>query len=421
MKNHLIKSLFLCSLTLLTGCIFDAPEPIPDNYDPNPVFNPDPAEFRHTLLIYGISDGNLVQNINGNIKELKDANTPVPDDHALYFFSGGSRKNAYLIRVRGYGGYNYLDTLMNYGPVNAASTATMEQVIQQVRALSPAHTYGLMVTSHGSGWLPKGALQEVDFFADGHKERGAFDPLPLYQYDIFDPMYPQVKTLASGGSTEIEIPDLACMLASYYHDYIVFDACFMADIQAFYELRHVCSSLIASACEVPSAGFAYNKLTQSLFPYYGVSSVRSFAQAYYDRYSNEGNSYGCTVVAVATAVLDNVAAAFRQVVDNGTDAGDVNEALLQSYDRLSYHKFYDFLQFAEAMGTPEDYQALKEEWDKGLIYKNCTSYFITIPIDVDAFSGVSVYIPNQIFPKAQRGFLITAWNQSVRLMPYILL
>jgi hypothetical protein len=43
-------------------------------------------------------------------------------------------------------------------------------------------------------------------------------------------------------------------------DYILFDACFMGNIESSYELRNVTKHIIASPCEVMGYGFPYARI-----------------------------------------------------------------------------------------------------------------------------------------------------------------
>jgi hypothetical protein len=55
-------------------------------------------------------------------------------------------------------------------------------------------------------------------------------------------------------------------------DYILFDACFMSNIEAIYDLRNAANYIIASPCEIMGRGFPYHRTLPYLFANKGAQS-----------------------------------------------------------------------------------------------------------------------------------------------------
>lgn len=90
---------------------------------------------------------------------------------------------------------------------NSASTETLTQIIDKVQKEYPADSYGLVLWSHGTGWLPS----------------------DIYSY---------LRSFGQDGKNNfMEINDLASALSKYHFDFILFDACYMSCAEVAYAFR----------------------------------------------------------------------------------------------------------------------------------------------------------------------------------------
>ena len=362
------------------------------------------GKYEHSLVVYMAADNSLSDLALANMNELV-ANASVPKDHALLVFIDRKNTGAYLIRIGNANNTVYLDTLVSYGSVNAAHPDLLRQVLGHSREECPARSYGLILWSHGTGWLPKGLYGEMP--------RYPIQPLSAvtpFLYDIHDPAYPGTKTFGQDGSSEMEIHDLAQVLKDFEHHYICFDACLMADVQTYYQLRSVCEYIMGSPAEIIDTGFPYDKLASVMFPYRGQASLTALCDAYYNKYnSKSGYNRSGTISLVRTEHLEELAQKFKILVTNGeTDPSMIDRAALQTYDRLTEHIFWDLDQMAGMLGKTADYENFRNAVNKTVIYKKTTENFITIPIH--HFSGLAAYLPTTVLPGTQSAFRSTPWN-----------
>jgi hypothetical protein len=79
--------------------------------------------------------------------------------------------------------------IKQYGQQNSASGEILNAVIQDVITEFPAETYGLVLWSHGTGWLPEGvfdALQQSvvsrSFGKDGNSEMSIIETPQIYYW-----------------------------------------------------------------------------------------------------------------------------------------------------------------------------------------------------------------------------------------------
>jgi hypothetical protein len=365
------------------------------------------GKYEHNLLIYMAADNSLSDLARGNMAEIISGSS-IPGDHALLVFIDRKDQGAFLIRPETRNNSMFLDTLFSYGVVNSAQADLLKQVIGQARDECPAQSYGLILWSHGTGWLPKGLYGEIPQY--GVQRLAAASP---FLYDIHDPAYPRTKTFAQDGNSEMEIPSLAAALEDYHHDYICFDACLMADIQTYYQIRDVCDYIMGSPAEIIDTGFPYDKLSSVMFPYKGLSNLTALCDAYYDKYNAKtGYNRSGTISLVKTEYIAELSLSFKDLIaDGGTDPSEIDRSGLQTYDRLSEHVFWDIEQMAELIGTSVRYDEFKTALSKTVIYKKATETFITIPIE--HFSGLAAYLPTTALPRTQSAYSLTSWNQYI--------
>ncbi len=119
----------------------------------------------------------------------------------------------------------------------ATSPVTMRSVFKEMKRLAPSDSYGLILGSHGTGWMPGNS----------------------------------VKTKAFGDDNRfnIDIPVLAEVLKESFPDdnldFILFDACMMATAEVCYELRDVTDYCVGSVMETPVDGFPYPAIISTLY------------------------------------------------------------------------------------------------------------------------------------------------------------
>ncbi len=113
-------------------------------------------------------------------------------------------------------------TVAEYGAENSASPAVLGRTLRETMNAFPAPGYGLVFFSHGSGWLPQGALQ-----SPGRTSSGTIGSRSMGR-DESDEQTPHA---------EMELEEFASAIADGSPDFIVFEACLMAGAEVAYALR----------------------------------------------------------------------------------------------------------------------------------------------------------------------------------------
>lgn len=271
-----------------------------------------------------------------------------------------------------------------YDEQNSVDPEVMKNVIREAFSAYPASEKGLVLWSHGSGWLPS----------------------PNYTENLAMEEIPRKRAFGQDGDDWLELWTLRTILeqAGIHFNFLIFDACHMANVEVAYELRNVTDCLIASSAEIMGDGFPYATVIPLMNkPQLDLSSV---GQAYMDLYDGRNNYYGGTISVINTQHLTTLALLCRQALanneltDNEIAAADIQEFGRKVTSRTSYRNFFYDLQDYVSFISP----AMAEESDALLkqivMYEGHTNRFGFTNyggeiIDIRKSCGLTVFIPQK--------------------------
>ncbi len=252
----------------------------------------------------------------------------------------------------------------------STSSRRMLQVISDMKSLAPADNYGIVLWSHGSGWLQ-----------DGIDESGGLNPLSESG---------EVKPLSFGqdGSKWMNVTTLASTLEGAGFDYVYFDCCYMSGIEVMYQMRRVAPLIVASATELPAKGMPYNLNLRHLMP--AKADVVAAASTTFDAYDAlSGEARTCTMSVINTAALDKLAGLTARIYSAKIPPADDFEP--QPF-MLKNCYLFDFEQYVEAKCSDKE---LLAEWKKALaetvVYENNTPRLWNV-LDIEHHCGLSTNI-----------------------------
>jgi len=323
-----------------------------------------------TVLVYIAGDNNLSTFGNRDILRMIEGMEQVPNNMRLLVYWDQSLNGAKLIEIDPRKGSTIDEqpVLKVYGEENSASAEVLRRVIQETKELAPANSYGLVLWSHGLGWLPKSRS--------------------LYS-----------KSFGVDHSQEIDLPDLAAALEDGDFEYILFDACLMGGVEVCYELRHKCKYIIASPHEVLVESFPYDAIVPSLWG--GEEELRAICTAYYDYYQQKsGGERSATVALIRTSELDALYNLCSEILTGKLAEVQVlgqNEVYFYHTPNSSpYNKIsFDLDDFIACVATAEQYTAFAAQLDKVVLKTCATAKFYNE--DILKFCGLSVYIPRSVW------------------------
>lgn len=384
-----MKRFFLFCITaammLATGCAKECGEPEP----PTP---PEPEDKSHTLIIYMMGDNGLEKFMDNNIGKIMTVVDKIPQTGriALFYDRGNYTRLSELVVEQGRAKQRVIEEYAT--SQSSVDPEFMKSVIERVRKEMPADTYGLVLSSHGGGWVPSDIF---DIYMLGRPETSGIAP----------------RFFGQDGNDCMEVELLAGVLGDKQFDYILFDACFMSSVEALYELRNAADYIIASPAEVLGDGFPYKEIIPMLFN--RGHDLENVCRSFMNFYRNSSGTIALIDCKELQPLADNVAA----ILAKAPAAPDTSN--VQAYEGFPSHLYFDLEQYVETLTT--DQTALDEfrkALGKAVVYTNHTETFYTDygqrgEVALPRSCGVTCHIERSDFPETHAAFLETSWAKAV--------
>ncbi len=294
------------------------------------------------------------------------------------------------------------DTIQIWGgDTQLCTRETIHEALSTTQKKYPAQSYGVVFSSHGSGWLPPG------YYTDPSK----FDPSSGSLWSLRSIGQDKTPT----GGTEMSLEDFADAIPMHL-DYCLIDACLSGCVEVAHALKGKADIVGFSPTEVLADGFDYKNITTHLFarPLDPVEVCREYF-AYYNAQS--GSSRSATITAVDTRKMDALEAVCKELFEAyrpilKTMSGDN----VQGYFRYDRHYFYDLRDILVQAGISEQEKArLDAALSQFIVYQAATDYFLSIPLK--RVCGLSMYLPSMGSTYLNKYYKENiSWNQATELV-----
>lgn len=385
MKQRTISSLLLLLFLLITAF----------SCSKDPKVEPILPKGR-TVLVYVALDNNLSNEMGDVHASLREGwkNTETEGSLLILADTYGAKKPV-LIKLEKRKGVVVSDTLRSYDNDNSASAQLLSQVIADTKVIAPANSYGLVLFSHATGWLPAKAFGDPAGW--GAARRNDSEHIN--------------RSIFEDNGREMELADFAAAIPDGAFDFIASEMCFMASVETGYALRNKTEYLLASAPEVVSPGFTPIYKTSLHLLFKPEADLEGFAQAYFDYFNGlEGDYQSAAISVVQTSQMESLAALTREIALELTQE-QINK--VQYYDRNGRpNVFFDYRDYIAQVATDAQMAELDELLDKAVIFKRSTPKLIKLPIP--RHSGLSVYIPQDGLPRLNEAYEQTEWYKAVK-------
>ncbi len=315
--------------------------------------------------------------------------------------------------------------------VSACDPSTMREVMNYAKEQFPAKGYGLVFSSHGSGWLPEGYYYSPSKFerehagelpASARRAPGKTWNIPVERIED-DPYRHMVRSVgeelsAGGGRSQMSIEEFASGI-HYHLDYILFDMCFSGGVELAYGLKDKADYIIGSPAEVLADGmFDYSTLLRYLL--YGSSAdLPGLARNSFLMYDTVSNvTYrSATVSLIKTSGLERLASVCKDLSGRySSSIAAVSPGKVQGFFRLGRHYFYDLKDIFEKSGVSSgDLDVLQGALDACLPYKAATPSFLS-EFDIRTCCGLTMYLPSNGTPLLDKYYRKEAWNDATGLV-----
>lgn len=361
MRLSSITLIILIGIITMASCRGDDPVEQPET--PN-----------RTLLVYMPYTGTqslysfFVQAMN-NIEKAIETNKGLANNQVVYFIAKNTR-TSYLINVEYKNGKAVRDTLKTYTNHDFVSQAGFNEVFADVKRYVPANEYAMCIEAHGEGWLPGDTESAAKLLWFGAYQKG-------------------FKTSVTTLVDAIKASDI-------HMKYILFDCCYMANIETVYDVRNVCDYVIASTSEILAQGIPYNTLLMSLLQ--ENPDYKKIVEGFYDFYNNYTYPYG-TLSVINTAYIEDMAEIMRQINEKYTISDEV-AATVMDLDAGHHNPtiFFDFGDYVKKMiGNKDEYGLLQQfngKLSQLVPYKSNTEKIISMvdmqTVNVNGYSGLTI-------------------------------
>lgn len=401
MKN-LIKYLLIIGLAAVTAVSCDWLSPDKPEKKAN-------LPFERTLILYSAGFNSLSEYLEDNVNTII-AGTYVPErmsKNSIFVISKSTRGSysnqtaPCIIRLyREEGGTVVRDTVkrMETGTV-MAEAGTLRKSLEYIRDNYPSASYGMLVSSHATGWLP------AEYYNNPKKFEGRSASTKSITQEVG----------SNGESFEMELEDFAAAVPMHM-DYILFDACLTGGVEVAYALKDVTDKIGFSQAEVLAEGFDYNTLASRLLEENEIN-VKGVCEDYYNYYDSQKGDYrSATISVVSTEGMDNLAETCRGLFEKYREGlAGINPDNVQGFFRFNKHWFYDLADILEKAGaSEEDIAELSGAIDNCIIYKATTPYFLNIRID--SFCGLTMYLPCDGSAFLDNYYKGLSWNRATGLV-----
>lgn len=390
---------------------------------------------RQTLLVFfpwsgGTNTSGLYSDLLANVDNMCEgikAQKGLSNARVLVFMSKNSRRS-HLFELKYDATQKEVirDTLKTYDDGSFYNSPEgIASVISDVKSQAEALNYAMIIGCHGCGWTyaadwvsypnfarpnngaswgaSTGANTSTssDFSGSADNFSSSTDNFSGIQYGE-DSNHPKTRFFGSVtlDDAAIDVSTLAegIKLSNTKMQYILFDACYMSNVETAYELKDVTNFLVASCSEVLSEGLPYSTIWSSLVsnaPNY--SNIVSSSVNYYAQSSTPA----CNLAAIDCRQMDKLASVMKEINASCTLSSSVPLDSLQPLGGFRPNIFYDMSVYVDSL-KPAGY--LKDKFTSQLksTVKAAQStpsvitslWYRDISIPVKTYCGLSISDPS---------------------------
>lgn len=339
-----------------------------------------------TVLFYMGGDNNLTMEVKAKMDIIRTV--PLSPHCRVVIYADMKDGPPQLLEVTAASGDNILKPLREYEESNSADMEVFTSVLSEVRERYPSSSYGLILFSHATGWLPEGAYENPAGYS-GHAD---------------------VRSVIKDGHSEMEIPAFAAAIPDGMFDFIIFEACYMAGVEVAYELKDKTRFIIASSAEIVSPGFARCYAEALPLLYQREADLQGFCRVIKNDYATRPGDYSSlTLSLIDTEELD----ALVSVVRESTLSFPDNGAGIQTFDRGNGMLFFD-LEDCYVVAS-EEQAAIRTAISNCVKWKTATADFMPGygGFKVRAHCGLTTYVPQQRYARLNEAYKKLRWYKAI--------
>lgn len=398
------------------------------------------------MMSFGFTDG-ISSSLKEDLTELETGYIPYGgnDENLLFTFyhnmgADGNATAPMLDRIyKNENGEIIHENIISFDKGDIPNTGeNISKVLECIRDKYNAENYGLLISSHGTGWTPPGYVRNPRKYEEMSDDLLSSPMRKRLDRTYNEPVIyvprnddgPIVKSIGATWTDntrkycyETDIRELADAIP-FKMEYIIFDACYMGGIEVAYELKDKCKWLCASQTEILSNGMDYTKILERLIQS-NNPNPEAVCSDYFNFYeAQSGVNKSATISMVDCSRIDVLAAVCRNIFRNHNISYDnCDKDELQQFFRGSNANtqkwFYDLRSVLVAAGANE-LELADIDWalNQCIVYEAATEQFMPgySGFDIKTFSGLSMYLPYPERSYLNNYYKELAWNQATGLV-----
>ena len=356
-------TLFICSISLamtFTGCSEEAFDTDSVNKQTILVFYPWTGSQSYTGLL-----GYLQTNIDSICDGIIDRKG-LNNSRVLVFLSD-KYNHSMLYDLQYNATTKSVDRvpLKEYEGASYASAEGIADILNEVKTQASALNYALIVGAHGCGWTYASDWSRYPYYARPSVTRPSDSALSGYSaadnsaagISSFsgiqfgpDPNAPLTRFFGSVSLAEnaMDISTLAEGIreSGLKMQYILFDACYMSNIETAYELKDVTNYMIASGSEIMAAGLPYRSMWSYLnSPTPNYSGIVSTSVNFY----KNSSAPFCNLAAIDCRQVEKLASVMKDINAEYQLSASVSLDSIQHLDGFLPNLFYDLETYVDSL------------------------------------------------------------------------
>jgi len=353
-----------------------------------------------TVLVYQVANNSLTNYSYDDFDEMMDgAGQGLGKNNRLIVYRHTRKLGPVLVEITA----TDTLTLKHYDTTQSSvDIDRMTEVINDVKRITNTEQYGLVLWSHGSGWVEDGIEQS-----------------------------PIKRSFGDDNGKRMNNRDLALAIRQCGgFDWIYFDCCYMMSVECLYELRDCAALFAGSVTELQSPGMPYH-LNLKYFFAPGkadlVGAARSTFEYYEDRIASMPgdviNNY-CTMSVVKSSALEEVARTAK-VIYSKADPSLPDGFSPQMYSTGVHETsclYFDFAHYVGALthdadgieryeGSTADLEAFNNALADAVLFDAATPFLRRVPINNHC--GMSTYILRDSQSNTYKNYNELSWYRDV--------
>ncbi len=378
--NTILSFMLVASASIITGC-HHSEEP-----------DPQPRRFGRTVLVYMVANNNLGSSrmdYDDIAQMKKGAAAGAIADGRLVLYHAPYNADPVLVQINA----NSVDTLLRYERLPySVSADRMSRVLDDVDRLAPAEDYGLVLWSHGTGWVHDG-LQEAEA---------------------------QIQSFGDDRGYKMNTSTLAWVLENSHLpiSFIYNDCCYMMSMETLYELRNAVPMIAGSATEIPAEGMPYHENLAHFFTTPSADLISSAETTFNWFDVMQGSDRTCTMSVVKTAGIERLAKAVKAIYEVSQPGMPKDYSPQRfSYTSDANCRYFDLYDYVKTLcGDDAEKADLFKEFDSAfndvVLYKAHTPYLWN-RVSLDRHNGISTYILSNASSSSTGNYRQLKWYDDV--------